>query len=86
MEKNSGNIFDDQRGYYRDYFKPNFKYLGPLVSILQGGNGTVGSGATFLALDPNSGPLHPYLKKNSDYICCDKENTLGLILSSILGL
>ena len=31
----SGNIFD-HRGYSRDYFKPNFRSLGPLLLILQG--------------------------------------------------
>ena len=31
----SGDIFDQKKGYSRDYFEPKFRSLGPLVSILQ---------------------------------------------------
>ena len=34
-EKNSGNICDHKKDTLRDYFKPNFRSLGPVVLILQ---------------------------------------------------
>ena len=83
------NIFDHEEDTLRDYCKPDFRSLGPLVSILQSFEQRhSGFRSYFLGpLVKSGGLLDPNFGKKIIWDIFDrKKDTLGTILSLISGI
>ena len=85
----SGNIFDHQKDTLRIIFKPNFRSLGPLVSLLHvfDWRYALYLGRLFWSFVKNGGLLEPnFGKRISGNIFDHKKDTLGIISSPNSGL